>query len=78
MTRAMLAGGAVAAALGVQPAAAQITLGSPGGPPRLELGAGAFDRQLVSLAAQTAGCVVQKLGVATPSAEDLARIGSLG
>jgi hypothetical protein len=29
--------------LAARPAAAQVSLGSPGGPPRLELGAGAFD-----------------------------------
>jgi hypothetical protein len=33
----------VAAALIARPAAAQFSLGSPDGPPRLELGAGAFD-----------------------------------
>jgi lipid A 3-O-deacylase len=33
----------VAASLLARPAAAQFSLGSPGGPPRLELGAGAFD-----------------------------------
>jgi hypothetical protein len=32
-----------AAALVARPAAAQLSLGSPGGPPRLALGAGAFD-----------------------------------
>jgi lipid A 3-O-deacylase len=31
------------AALAARPAAAQFSLGSPGGPPRIELGAGAFD-----------------------------------
>lgn len=35
--------GAIVTALAAQPAAAQVTLGSPGGPPRLELGVGAFD-----------------------------------
>lgn len=40
----VLALGAIAAAvLAAQPAAAQLSLGSPGGPPRVELGVGAFD-----------------------------------
>src|SRR5215469_9407222 len=33
----------IAAAFMARPAAAQFSLGSPGGPPRLSLGAGAFD-----------------------------------
>ena len=42
-TRAVLAAAAVVAAFAARPAAAQLTLGSPGELPRLELGAGAFD-----------------------------------
>jgi hypothetical protein len=42
-TRAMLAALAVSAVLAARPAAAQLVLGSPDEPPRLELGAGAFD-----------------------------------
>lgn len=34
---------AAMAAFAARPAAAQLSLGSPGGPPRVELGAGAFD-----------------------------------
>jgi len=41
--RAMLAAVAAVACLAAQPAAAQLSLGSPGEPPRLELGVGAFD-----------------------------------
>ena len=41
-TRALLAA-AFLAAFAMRPAAAQLTVGSPGEPPRLELGAGAFD-----------------------------------
>ncbi|HYM72597.1 MAG TPA: acyloxyacyl hydrolase [Stellaceae bacterium] len=41
--RAALAAVAVVAIAAARPAAAQLSLGSPGGPPRLELGAGAFD-----------------------------------
>ena len=41
--RAMLAAAAAVAALAAQPAAAQFSVGSPGEPPRLELGVGAFD-----------------------------------
>jgi len=43
----------------------------------LGVGAKAFSKQLLHLAAQTAGSVVQKVGVATPSKADLARIASL-
>jgi lipid A 3-O-deacylase len=42
-TRTLLAAAAVIAAFAARPAAAQLSLGSPGEPPRLELGAGAFD-----------------------------------
>jgi lipid A 3-O-deacylase len=42
-TRMLLAAAAVAAVLAARPAAAQFSLGSPGEPPRLEVGAGAFD-----------------------------------
>jgi hypothetical protein len=42
-TRAMLAALGVIAALAAHPAAAQLSLGSPGGGPRLALGVGAFD-----------------------------------
>jgi rfaE bifunctional protein kinase chain/domain len=43
----------------------------------LGVGAKAFSKQLLHLAAQTAGSVVQKVGVTTPTKEDLARIASL-
>jgi len=43
----------------------------------LGIGANLFGETLLELAAQTAGSVVQKVGVATPSQEDLARIASL-
>jgi hypothetical protein len=41
--RALLVAGAVIAVLDLRPAAAQLSVGSPGELPRLELGAGAFD-----------------------------------
>ena len=41
--RALATAVTVAAAVAAQPAAAQVTLGSPGGPQRLEVGVGAFD-----------------------------------
>ncbi|AIE87063.1 bifunctional heptose 7-phosphate kinase/heptose 1-phosphate adenyltransferase [Fimbriimonas ginsengisoli] len=40
----------------------------------LGIGSGAFRRELLELAAQTAAAVVRKVGVAVPSAEDLAAI----
>jgi len=43
----------------------------------LGVGVNAFSQKLLHLAAQTAGSVVQKVGVATPSKEDLARIAAL-
>lgn len=43
----------------------------------LGIGAGAFSHELLSLAAHTAASVVQKVGVSTPSAEDLAHIATL-
>jgi lipid A 3-O-deacylase len=43
LLKAIVAVAIVVAVLGVRPAAAQLSLGSPGGPQRLELGAGAFD-----------------------------------
>jgi lipid A 3-O-deacylase len=41
--RALLIAAAVSGLFGARPAWAQLSLGSPGEPPRLELGAGAFD-----------------------------------
>jgi len=43
----------------------------------LGVGANRFGRLLLELAAQTAASVVQKVGVATPSPQDLARIANL-
>jgi D-beta-D-heptose 7-phosphate kinase/D-beta-D-heptose 1-phosphate adenosyltransferase len=43
----------------------------------LGVAAGALGEPLLALAAQTAAAVVQKVGVAAPSREDLARIASL-
>ena len=43
----------------------------------LGIGANLFGETLLKLAAQTAGSVVQKVGVATPTLEDLARIRAL-
>jgi D-beta-D-heptose 7-phosphate kinase/D-beta-D-heptose 1-phosphate adenosyltransferase len=43
----------------------------------LAVGAGKFDKTALALAAQMAACVVQKVGVAVPSQEDIARIATL-
>ena len=43
----------------------------------LAIGAKAFDRTALSLAAQTAAAVVQKVGVAVPTPDDLARIAAI-
>ena len=43
LTRALLAVTVIAGAMTARPAAAQLSVGSPGEPPRLELGVGAFD-----------------------------------